>query len=62
MIRYCSNSLLEDASGAACKWTGTGKGTNATGGAGWRPWLDLEVRPTVSVVLTVQRLYTGALN
>jgi arylsulfatase len=31
--------LLEDPSGAACKWTNTGKGA---GGEGWRPWLDLE--------------------
>ena len=34
--------LLDDASGSACRWTGTGKGENATGGKGWRPYLDLE--------------------
>ena len=26
----------------AVRRTGTGKGENATGGSGWRPWLDLE--------------------
>jgi hypothetical protein len=31
--------LLEDAGGKACRWTSTG---NASGGTGWRPWLDLE--------------------
>eukprot|EP01052_Picozoa_sp_SAG31_P003566 SAG31_NODE_138_length_22877_cov_29.540917_23_plen_628_part_00 len=34
--------LLKDKTGGACKWTGTGKGSNATGGSGWRPYLDLE--------------------